>query len=143
MNVASILKEKTFEVVTTRADASLRDVAQIMKARRIGAVVVVEGEESLVGIISERDIVRACAQDGAEALSSLVGNTMTRDVRTCTRSDTIDRLMELMTEGRFRHLPVVEDDRILGIVSIGDVVKQRIAEVEMEASEMRKYIATG
>jgi signal-transduction protein with cAMP-binding, CBS, and nucleotidyltransferase domain len=143
MNVAAILKDKELGTITTRAQANLRDVAQTMQSKRIGAVMVVGESDNLIGIISERDIVGACAQSGADALQKSVGETMTKDVHTCVRADTIDRLMEIMTRQRFRHLPVVEDGKILGIVSIGDVVKQRIAEVEMEASEMRKYIATG
>jgi signal-transduction protein with cAMP-binding, CBS, and nucleotidyltransferase domain len=143
MNVAAILKDKELGTITTRAQANLRDVAQTMQSKRIGAVMVVGESDNLIGIISERDIVGACAQSGMDALQISVGETMTKDVHTCVRADTIDRLMEIMTRQRFRHLPVVEDGKILGIVSIGDVVKQRIAEVEMEASEMRKYIATG
>jgi len=143
MNVATILKAKGRSVTTVRPDQSLQDVANKLAARKIGAVVVV-GENGIVdGIISERDVIRAVAERGTSALELHVARVMTRDVVTCTETSLVDELMEMMTAGRFRHLPVVEDGALVGIVSIGDIVKNHIATVEMEVSAMRSYLATG
>lgn len=143
MNVAAILKEKGRNVVTAPVDTKLLDVAQTLTRYGIGSIVVTKRDGTIAGIISERDIVRAIARNGAKALEEPVSKSMTREVITCREADTIDRLMAEMTVGRFRHLPVVEEGRLVGLVSIGDVVKQRIAEAEMEAAAMRQYIATG
>jgi CBS domain-containing protein len=140
MHVAAILKEKGRAVETVTASATLADVIGRLAARRIGAVVVQGAHEPVAGIVSERDIVMAVAQHGARALEMAVRDVMTRDVTTCVETDTIDELMSRMTQGRFRHLPVVEAGKLVGIVSIGDVVKHRVAEVELEASAMRDYI---
>ncbi len=143
MNVATILKAKGRSVTTVRPDQSLQDVANKLAARKIGAVVVV-GENGIVdGIISERDVIRAVAERGTSALELHVARVMTRDVVTCSETSLVDELMEMMTAGRFRHLPVVEDGALVGIVSIGDIVKNHIATVEMEVSAMRSYLATG
>lgn len=143
MNVAAILKDKGEGVFTMRPDNTLLEVATELASRKIGSVVVTEVGGSIAGIISERDVVRVLAERGPEQLSAPVEQAMTKSVVTCTLSDTIDELMAEMTARRFRHLPVVDDGQLIGIVSIGDVVKQRIAEAEMEAEAMRAYIATG
>lgn len=143
MHVASILKVKGHAVETVRADASLTAVAERLAAKRIGAVVVTERSGAIAGIVSERDIVQALAKQGPACLDWPVSEIMTRDVLTCSADDTIDELMSRMTARRCRHLPVVEDRKLTGIISIGDVVKHHIAEVEMEASALRGYIVAG
>ena len=143
MNVAAILKSKGKGVITTTPNTSLLDVAQLLERNGIGCIVV-EGEDGKVaGIVSERDIVRAVGQSGAKVLKDPVSTYMTRTVVTAREADTIDRLMSEMTTHHFRHMPVVERGLLIGLVSIGDVVKMRIAEAEMEAAAMRQYIATG
>ena len=141
MTVARIINEKGRDVVTTGPEASLAEIAAVLSEKRIGAVLVVENDE-LRGIVSERDIVRALARHGSEALRKLAAECMTPRVVTCRPEDTINDVMHEMTSGRFRHLPVIEDGRIAGIVSIGDVVKRRIEDVEREAEAIRTYIAT-
>ena len=143
MHVAAILKEKGRAVETARADASVMDVAARLSAMRIGAIVITGVDGTIAGIISERDVVRVVGQHGAGALDWPVADVMTRAVLTCQDSDTVDSLMSVMTARRFRHLPVVEGGQLAGIVSIGDVVKHRVAEVEHEASMMRDYITAG
>jgi CBS domain-containing protein len=143
MNVASILKSKGRSVTTAKPGMTLQDVAARLASKKIGAIVVVGSKSEVAGIISERDVVRAISERGADCLSEPVSSVMTRSVVTCSESDTLDQLMAAMTAGRFRHLPVVEDGRLVGIVSIGDVVKHHIAEVEMEASALRTYIVAG
>ncbi len=143
MHVAAILKDKGRSVETVGPDASVMDVAARLSARRIGAVVVTDKDGGLAGIISERDIMRVIGKHGASALDLPVVDVMTRAVMTCREADTIDQLMSVMTEGRFRHLPVLENGKLAGIISIGDVVKHRVAEVEMEATLMRDYITAG
>ena len=143
MNVAAILKAKGGAVTTARPETSLLEVSRKLAAKKIGALVIVGEGGSVSGIISERDIIRVIAQRGVEGLSVPVSEVMTRQVITATQSSTLDELMATMTAGRFRHLPVVENDSLIGIVSIGDVVKHHIAEVEMEVSAMRGYLATG
>lgn len=140
MNVASILRQKGRAVTTAAPTATLQDVANRLSAKRIGAIVVVGTRGEVAGIISERDIIRALAESGAECLSRPVSERMTRQVVTCQEADTLDELMALMTAHRFRHLPVVTDNALVGIISIGDVVKHHVAEVEMEATAMREYI---
>lgn len=143
MNVAAILKSKGRAVSTARPETTLLEISQKLAQKKIGAIVIV-GEGGMVsGIISERDIIRAISEHGAAALQLQVSSVMTKAVVTCTEMSPIDDLMELMTKGRFRHLPVIEDDKVIGIVSIGDVVKNHIAEVEMEVTAMRGYLATG
>jgi CBS domain-containing protein len=141
MTVARIINEKGRDVVTVAPEKSLAEVAAVLSQKGIGAVVVVEGG-AIRGIISERDIVRALAKHGAEALRKLAVECMTARVITCLPEETIHDVMQKMTSGRFRHLPVVEDGKLAGIVSIGDVVKRRIEEVEREAEQIREYIAT-
>jgi len=143
MNVASILKAKGRAVSTVRPNATLLDVTRKLAPKKIGAVVVVGENGHVTGIISERDIIRAISDHGADALNMEVSEVMTRTVVSCQETSELDELMEVMTKGRFRHLPVVEDDALVGIISIGDVVKFHVAEVQMEVSAMRNYLATG
>ena len=143
MNVAGILKVKGRAVTTARPDSTLYEAAQKLAAKRIGAVVVVGDQGTVAGIISERDVIRAIGDRGPEVLQSPVAEFMTRDVVACGETSLVDELMQMMTRGRFRHLPVLEDGALVGIISIGDVVKHHVAEVEMEVSAMRNYLATG
>ena len=140
MLVGQILTAKGDKVVSTRADATIADVAALLRRERIGAVVVMEGR-TLAGIISERDLARGLADHGAELLEMRVGQMMTRNVVTCTPEDHIDHLMQSMTQGRFRHLPVLRDGEMIGIISIGDVVKHRLDELEAETHQLQGYIA--
>jgi len=142
MTVKGILDIKGRDVVTIASERTLKEAAELLAERRIGAVVVLDDAGRIRGILSERDIVRAIARDGASALDMAVSAVMTPKVRTCRESHTINEVMQIMTQGRFRHLPVEEGGRLAGIVSIGDVVKGRIEEVEREAEEIRTYIAT-
>lgn len=140
MNVYSILRQKGRAVTTASPAATLLDVAARLAAKRIGAIVVVGSGGEVAGIISERDIIRALSEAGPDCLTRPVSETMTRRVVTCQETDTLDELMAMMTARRFRHLPVVTDGALVGIISIGDVVKHHVAEVEMEATAMRDYI---
>jgi CBS domain-containing protein len=140
MNVAAILRQKGRAVTTASPSMTLLEVANKLAAKRIGAIVVVGTRGDVAGIISERDIIRALSEHGAECLGKPASETMTRQVVTCRETDTLDELMAMMTAKRFRHLPVVTDDALVGIISIGDVVKHHVAEVEMEATAMREYI---
>lgn len=142
MTVRSILDEKGHDVVTLEPNATLAEATRMLGARRIGAVVVTAGDRRIAGILSERDIVRAVGELGAEALSLTVDKVMTAKVSTCRETHTVNDVMEVMTRGRFRHLPVEKDGQLDGIISIGDVVKRRIEEVEREAEQIREYIAT-
>jgi CBS domain-containing protein len=143
MNVAAILKQKGRAVATIPPTLTLIEAASRLTQRRIGALVVVEGESEIAGILSERDIIRALADSGPACLTRPVSETMTRQVVTCQECDTLDELMSMMTARRFRHVPVMSDGDLVGIVSIGDVVKHHVAEIEMEATAMRAYIAHG
>ncbi len=143
MLVVHILREKGRDVIVIAPEASLSEASRVMTRNRIGALVVQDKKGALAGIISERDIVRAVAEEGGAALSYLVSARMTKDVATCEETDTIEEIMETMTRCRFRHMPVVESGRVTGIVSIGDVVKTRIAETIREAQALKEYIATG
>jgi CBS domain-containing protein len=141
MNVAAILRQKGRAVTTASPAATLLEIANKLAAKRIGSVVVVGARGEVAGIVSERDIIRELANRGPDCLARPVEATMTRQVVTCAETDTLDELMAMMTARRFRHLPVVTDGALVGIVSIGDVVKHHVAEVEMEATAMRDYIA--
>jgi CBS domain-containing protein len=143
MNVAAILKYKGRAVTTAPPTITVLEAAQRLAARRIGAIVVADARGALVGIISERDIIRALSETGPACLERPVAEIMTRHVVTCRETDTLDELMAMMTARRFRHLPVVTDGDMVGIISIGDVVKHHVAEIEMEATAMRDYIAHG
>lgn len=143
MNISQVLKTKPRGVTTARPDDTLLEIVNRLAQRRIGAIIIVGNDGKVCGIISERDIIRLVAEHGASALSMVVDSAMTRNVVTCCRSNTIDEIMEMMTHGRFRHMPVIEDDSLIGIISIGDVVKHHTAEVELEVTAMREYLATG
>ena len=142
MSVEHILAVKGRKVVTIAPDRTLADAATCLSERRIGAVVVVDGSGTVLGIISERDVVRAVAEAGGEALKAPVSSRMTAKVVTCVPTTSLNEIMGLMTEGKFRHVPVIEGGRLAGIISIGDVVKQRLGDIESEHRAMRDYIAT-
>src|SRR5687767_13350754 len=125
MTVKDILSRKGNEAVTIEPTASIAAAAQLLAERRIGAVIVTSPSGEVVGILSERDIVRILAAKGSEALGLSVENSMTRRVVSCTESDTAATLMERMTTGKFRHIPVLRENRLVGVVSIGDIVKNR------------------
>ncbi|HXZ46562.1 MAG TPA: CBS domain-containing protein [Pseudolabrys sp.] len=142
MNVKSILAAKGGDIVSIEPTANLAAAAKLLSAHRIGAVIICGAGGRLAGILSERDIVRALAEHGAPALTLTVGQVMTRNVATCGEDDTAASIMERMTAGKFRHLPVVDKDKLVGLISIGDVVKQRVEEIEQESEAMRDYIRT-
>ena len=142
MNVDAILHEKGTEVMTVTSGATIREVIAELVVHKIGAVVVTGSDHGVAGILSERDIVKALSRHGAETLDMPARALMTSNVVVCDRSETVASLMEKMTEGRFRHLPVVEQGRIVGIVSIGDVVRARISSIQNEASALREYISS-
>jgi CBS domain-containing protein len=142
MSIEHILAEKGHTVITVEPERTLLETARLLTEKRIGAVVVGDADHPVLGIISERDIARAVGQRGAAALDEAVSQNMTTKLVTCTRSYTVSNLMELMTDQRIRHVPVVEDGRLSGIISIGDIVKHRLAELEAERRAMHDYTAT-
>jgi len=142
MTVKAILSRKGNDVVTADPNASLGEAVKTLAARRIGAIVVTGADRRIVGILSERDVVRVLAEKGPDALATPIAEVMTRKVTTCSARDTVSELMERMTEGKFRHLPVVEQGRLTGIISIGDIVKSRVHEMEQESAALRDYIRT-
>ena len=142
MSVARILQSKGSDVISVAPSAAILEVADVLAANKIGAVLVMDAGDKLVGIISERDIVRALAQKGGEVAGSKVSDFMTRELITCAPEATIDQIMSLMTQGRVRHLPVLDKGKLCGMISIGDIVKRRIADVEFEAEEMKRYISS-
>lgn len=142
MTVKAILSRKGSDVITIEPSADLAAAVKLLAERRIGAVLVCGRRGEVAGILSERDIVGALAEIGASALHERVENVMTRNVFTCIGSDTVAHIMEKMTEGKFRHVPVVEGGRLVGVVSIGDVVKHRLEQMEGESSALREYILT-
>jgi CBS domain-containing protein len=142
MQVDNILQSKGAAVFTVAAGAPLSEAVKMLNTHKIGAVVVVDAKGKVAGILSERDIVRRLDGDAAALLASPVRTAMTPKVITTTRDASVSDLMELMTRHRIRHLPVVEAGRLVGIVSIGDVVKRKIEETEFEATALREYIAS-
>jgi CBS domain-containing protein len=142
MNVEHILRSKGRDVVSIEPNRTLGEAARLLSERKIGAILVGDTFRPVLGILSERDIVRAVAARGAAALDEPVSGMMTEKVVTCTGSSAIQEVMEMMTDGKFRHVPVVEGGKLAGIISIGDVVKNRLAEMEAESQAMREYIAT-
>ena len=142
MTVKAILEAKGHDVFTISPDEKLSEAIRALVDHRIGALVITTAERKIVGILSERDIVRVIAKQGAAALDSTVRSVMTAKVKVCNERHTVNEVMEIMTRGRFRHLPVEKDGVLDGLVSIGDVVKKRIEDVEKEAEEIRTYIAT-
>lgn len=143
MLVSQILKTKGAEVFAANQANTVAIAAALLHERRIGAVVILDDSGDVAGILSERDIVRLLAQEGGEALTRPVSSCMTRDVLFAKPSETIDSLLSRMTDRRIRHLPVVEGGKLAGIVSIGDLVKAKIAETEAEAEGLKAYIAAG
>lgn len=141
MNVEQLLSGKGHDVISMQPHRTLAEAIRTLSEKRIGAVIVMGADGALVGILSERDIIRALGELGAGALESAVSRSMTSKVVTCRPQTSVDELMEIMTTGRFRHVPVVENGRVTGIVSIGDVVKHRVAAIEAESQAMRDYIA--
>jgi len=142
MNVKAILAAKGGEIVCIEPTADLAAATQLLSANRIGAVLIRGAGGHIAGILSERDIVRALSQHGAGALSLPVGQVMTREVTTCNEEDNIATIMERMTAGKFRHMPVVSAGKLVGLISIGDVVKIRVDEIEHESEALRDYIRT-
>ena len=142
MTIRMILADKGREIVSIEPAATLKSAATLLAEKRIGAVLIFGADHRIIGILSERDIVRAIGERGAAALDEPVSQTMTRKVSTFTEGETLVSIMERMTEGKFRHVPVVDQGRLAGIVSIGDVVKHRLREMEHDSAAMRDYILT-
>lgn len=142
MHVSTIIGEKGNAVYTVDPGQMLSDAVEMLCQHKIGALVVVSGGQ-VEGIMSERDVMRALGTEGGAVLSRPVRDFMTTDVVSCHMSDSIDYIMSLMTSQRFRHMPVIEDGHLQGMISIGDVVKIRIAEVEAETDALKSYIASG
>lgn len=142
MHVKFILKNKGTAVETVRPDATIGDATDRLRSKRIGALVVSANGTTVNGILSERDIVTGLANYGASLLDRRVDSHMTKDVKTCSMEDSVNSVMELMTDRRIRHVPVIQDGLLAGIVSIGDAVKNRLHELENEASSLRDYINT-
>jgi CBS domain-containing protein len=140
MTVKAILCKKGRDVVTIDPSATLEAAIATLAEQRIGALVVPGADQRVIGILSERDVVRTFAELGADALTRRLAQVMTREVVTCGEGDTAVAIMELMTNGRFRHVPVVERDRLVGIVSIGDIVKHRLSIMEQESAALHDYI---
>ncbi len=141
MTVAAILSGKGHDTITAMSDAQLSEICETLARHKIGAVVVCAGDKSIQGIISERDIVRVIGTQGVSALDLPVASVMTKEVVTCTEENSVNEVMAKMSMGRFRHMPVVKDNALVGLISIGDVVKHKIAQVELEAEQMRSYIS--
>jgi CBS domain-containing protein len=142
VTVNDILLHKGSEVITIEPTATVAAAVRMLAQRRVGALLVTGADRHIVGIISERDIVRVLDETGPAVLGTPVSEVMTRKVATCGRHETIAEIMERITTGRFRHVPVMEDGRLAGIVSIGDVVKARLSELEHEQNALREYIRT-
>ena len=142
MTVSVILADKGRNIVTIEPNATLGAAVHLLAEKRIGAALILGADRRIAGIISERDVVRALAERGAAALDEPVSRTMTRKVETCTESEAVATIMERMTAGKFRHMPVVAQGRLIGVVSIGDIVKHRVHEMERESVAMRDYIMT-
>jgi len=142
MTVSTILSVKGRDIFTIEPGATLTAAAKLLAEKRIGALLILGPDHRITGILSERDIVRAIAERGAAALNDFVSTAMTREVVTCRETETITSIMDRMTSGKFRHLPVVDQDRPVGMISISDVIKYRVHEMERDAAQMREYIQT-
>jgi CBS domain-containing protein len=142
MNVKSILSVKGGDTISIEPTATIETAVKTLAKHRIGALLVYGPDRRVIGILSERDIVIALAQQGAGVLKESVSSVMTRKVVTCGENETVATIMERMTMGKFRHVPVVEQDKVIGIISIGDVVKHRVQEIEQESEALRDYIQT-
>lgn len=143
MRVSDVLRDKGSGVVTVEPGTDVRSLVGVLAEHKVGAIVVSSDGSTIAGIVSERDVVRALAARGDAVLAEPISSIMTSDVKTCTPETHIDELMRNMTEGRFRHLPVVVDRKLVGIVSIGDVVKRRVDELESEREALSRYITSG
>lgn len=143
MFVSDILSQKGGLVFTVTPGTTLAQIAQQLSTRRIGSVLIMTDTDRVAGIVSERDIVRAFSSQGAGALALEAREVMTRDVQTCHPDDPIERVMEMMTRGRFRHLPVLDHGELIGLISIGDVVKARLEETRHETEALKAYISAG
>jgi CBS domain-containing protein len=143
MFVSDILSQKGGLVFTVTPGTSVAQVAQQLSARRVGSLLVLDDDRSVAGIVSERDLVRALASHGTKAMELEARHVMTRDVVTCDPDDSIDQVMGTMTRGRFRHLPVMRHGELLGLISIGDVVKARLEEARHETEALKAYIVAG
>jgi CBS domain-containing protein len=141
MLIAHVLRDKGAVVYTVRAEQTLEDAARILNEKKVGALVVIAEDGAISGVMSERDIVREIARNGGKSLGDTVATVMSRDVVTAEPTETVDEGLGRMTERRIRHLPVMQGGRLIGVVSIGDLVKHRIAAVEAEAAAMQAYIA--
>ncbi len=141
MTVGSILDEKGRNVITLGLKTSLTDALKLLEEKSIGVVLITATDGSLAGILSERDIVRSLARSGVGVLNESAASHMTSDVVTCNESDAVIGVMEVMSKGRFRHLPVTDDGKLIGLISIGDVVKRRLQVVEKEAEDIRSYLS--
>jgi CBS domain-containing protein len=141
MTIAGILKHKGFNVTTVTPGMTIAEVAQVLASKRIGAVLVLDAAGQLLGILSERDIVACLAEHGPRTLEMTAAQLMTDEVQTASQRMTVDEAMGLMTTGRFRHIPVVDEGRLVGLVSIGDVVKAKISDAEQEVDSLRAYVA--
>ncbi len=141
MHVKVVLKSKGTAVETVRPESTIADAVDRLKTKRIGVLVVSNDGSTVSGIISERDIVNGLAEFGSSLLDQRVDALMTREVKTCTPEDTVNSVMELMTDRRIRHLPVIQDGVLAGIISIGDAVKNRLQELESETEHLREYIS--
>jgi CBS domain-containing protein len=139
--VAAILKHKGYHVSTVDPNALVSEVAALLSERRIGAVLVLDNAEQMLGIVSERDIVRCLAANGARTLEMTAGQLMTRAVQAARPETTVDEAMQVMTAGRFRHLPVIDHDTLIGLISIGDVVKARIMQQDTVVESLTAYVA--
>jgi CBS domain-containing protein len=141
MTVSIILAGKAREVFTIEPNASLAAVVRLLAEKRVGVALILGVDRRIAGILSERDIIRALAERGAGVLDEPVSQFMTRKVSTCNESETVSNVMERMTSGKFRHVPVVDQGRLVGIVSIGDVVKHRLHQMERDSAAMHDYIS--
>ena len=141
MTVHAILEAKGHQILSIEPGAKLSAAIKLLAERRIGAILVMNNQQ-MEGILSERDIVRVLAERGAAVLDEPVHKVMTRKVVTCKEADTVGAIMEMMTSGKFRHLPVVESGKVVGLISIGDIVKRRVMEYEHEQEALREYIKT-
>ena len=142
MTVATILAAKGHDVVTIEPSASLAAAARLLAEKRIGAVLILGADRRIAGILSERDIVRVIAERGADVLNEPVSVAMTRKVSTCNETELVSKIMERMSAGKFRHMPVVDQGQPVGMISIGDVVKHRLQAMEQDSVAMRDYILT-
>ena len=142
MTVGLVLSKKGREIFTVSPNTKMRDVVKILAEKHIGALLITGQDGAMEGIVSERDVVRALADHGTEIMDAQVSRFMTRDVVTATEDESVIRVAQKMTSGRFRHMPVIAGGRLAGIVSVGDAIKYRLEQMEAEQSALRAYIAT-